>query len=302
MVPSISEARWLVAAMLVVTAGGACEKSPDRSESMPEPAAAVAATTSSPGASSAAATASEAAAYTMSASPAQSRPDYERARWDPIHFKPAIDEAADEDCLRCHHEILDRRPLERSPAGIQAATSLAWYQQLTTYAGPQETFHRRHLVTPLATRLMSLRCNTCHQGSSPREEAPIPPVSGRADFALRKTVDPETTCLKCHGQLNYQLMGLPGPWPDVRETMGNNCLLCHAGIRTNRHRVTYLKAEAIDEAGKESSDVCFGCHGGRSWYRISYPYPRHAWPGMPEVVPDWAKGRPAESEARFVRQ
>ena len=32
---------------------------------------------------------------------------------------------------------------------------------------------------------------------------------------------------------------------------------------------------------------------------ISYPYPRHAWPGMPPEVPDWAKDRPTESEARF---
>jgi hypothetical protein len=45
--------------------------------------------------------------------------------------------------------------------------------------------------------------------------------------------------------------------------------------------------------------VCYGCHGGRQWYRISFPYPRHSWAGMPEETPDWAKNRPTESEARF---
>ncbi len=80
----------------------------------------------------------------------------------------------------------------------------------------------------------------------------------------------------------------------------NNCLLCHAGVRTNRHKVNFLKPEAIEAAAKEDSDVCFGCHGGRQWYRISYPYPRHAWKGMPEKTPDWAKGRPTESNPRFL--
>jgi len=45
---------------------------------------------------------------------------------------------------------------------------------------------------------------------------------------------------------------------------------------------------------------CFGCHGGRSWYRISYPYPRHAWPLMDaETVPDWATDRPTESKPEY---
>ena len=77
-------------------------------------------------------------------------------------------------------------------------------------------------------------------------------------------------------------------------------LTCHAAIRTNRHQVSYLKAEAIEAAGAKNADTCYGCHGGRSWYRISYPYPRHAWEGMAPEVPDWAKDRPTESEARFL--
>jgi hypothetical protein len=70
-------------------------------------------------------------------------------------------------------------------------------------------------------------------------------------------------------------------------------------FRLNRHKVSYLKAKSIEDVAKLSSDVCYGCHGGRAWYRISYPYPRHAWPGMDPAVPEWAKNRPAESDARY---
>lgn len=229
--------------------------------------------------------------------------DHLRATYDPIHFKPAIEQATDAQCLACHREVLEDKVRETSPAGIKAASSKAWYQQLSTYTGEQETFHRRHLVTPMARELMNLSCTTCHQGSDPREEAPgssatAMPQSTDA-FTLRKQVNPETTCLKCHGRMNVQVMGLPSPWPESKEMFGNSCLTCHAAIRTKRHQVTYLKAEAIEAAGAKNADTCYGCHGGRSWYRISYPYPRHAWEGMAPEVPDWAKGRPTESEARF---
>ena len=230
-------------------------------------------------------------------------PDHLRATYDPIHFKPAVEQATDEQCLACHREVLDDTVRETSPAGVRAAASLAWYQQMSTYAGSQDTFHRRHLVMPLARELMDLRCTTCHQGHDPREEAPgssasaVPLVS--QDFTLRKPVNVETTCLKCHGQMPAQLMGLPAPWPEAKAMFGNDCLTCHAAIRTQRHQVSYLKAAAIEAAGAKNSDVCYGCHGGRAWYRISYPYPRHAWPGMPAEVPEWAKNRPSESEARF---
>ncbi len=223
---------------------------------------------------------------------------YEHARWHPMHFQPAIDQATDEQCLSCHQEILDRKVLEQSPAGVKASAALAWYQTLNTYEGPQETFHRRHLVTPLAKNLMDMKCTTCHQGNNPREEAPIPPDVAMTDFTLRKMVDPET-CLMCHGRNPYERMGLPGPWAESRETFQNNCLLCHAGIRTNRHQVNYLKAEAIEELGTKDADICYGCHGGRQWYRIAYPYPRHAWKGMADEVPEWAKDRPTESQPRF---
>lgn len=231
---------------------------------------------------------------------APKKPDYMRAVYSPLHFRPAIETATNAQCLECHQEVLTDKLRESSPAGLKAVSIKAWYQQLDTYDGEQETFHRRHLETPLAKRLMKLQCNTCHDGHSPREEAPIPPTENDAGYTLRKQVNPETTCLKCHGQMRHQIMGLPGPWPESKSMIGNNCLTCHAAIRTVRHQVTYLNSEAIEKAAQEKGgDVCYGCHGGRAWYRISYPYPRHAWPGMAAGTPDWAKGRPTGSEPRF---
>jgi hypothetical protein len=229
-----------------------------------------------------------------------------RASYVPLHFKPAAEMATDAECLACHGEVLADRVADKAQAGLTAKDSLAWYQQLTTYQGVQDTFHRRHLVTPLAKQLMDLRCVTCHQGHDPREEAPGSSADAgqdTADITLRKQVNPETVCLKCHGQMPAkEIMGLPGAWPDVKESFQNNCLLCHANIRTNRHNVTYLNAAAIETMAQEQgSDVCYGCHGGRAWYRIAYPYPRHPWPDMPVDVPEWAKDRPAHSEPRFAK-
>jgi hypothetical protein len=153
----------------------------------------------------------------------------------------------------------------------------------------------------MAKELMNLRCNTCHEGHDPREEAPgffgTSTPQATTDFTLRKQVNPETTCLKCHGQMNWQVMGLPGALAreqgHVRRFLPD--LPCgHSHQR--RHQVTYLNAEAIEAAaGQNNADVCYGCHGGRAWYRIAYPYPRHPWPGMPADVPDWAK------DARRIR-
>ena len=235
---------------------------------------------------------------TLSAAEKPNSKHYQAAMWNDIHFSPAIDSATNEQCLECHQEILKRQVLDKTPAGVPTDSTLAWYQTLATYEGPQETFHRRHLTTPLAKELMDMQCTTCHQGGNPREEAIIPPDEQATQFTLRKQVNPET-CLMCHGESPYQIMGLPSPWYESADMFQNNCLLCHANIRTNRHQVNFLKPDAIEAAGKEDSDVCFGCHGGRQWYRIAYPYPRHFWEGMAEEIPDWAKGRPTESEPRF---
>lgn len=236
--------------------------------------------------------------------PQAAEPDYLRAVYSPLHFRPAIETATDAQCLACHREVIEDKVRAASPAGVKAETLRASYQETSTYAGEQDTFHRRHLVTPLAQRLMNLRCNTCHQGHDPREEgqgAAADSIQQQdAAFTLRKQVNPETTCLKCHGQFPAQLMGLPGQWEEHKATFGNNCLTCHAAIRTRRHEVTYLNPAAIEQAGKEGADACHGCHGGRSWYRISYPYARTPWPEMPAEVPEWAKDRPKQSEARFL--
>ena len=241
-------------------------------------------------------------AMTLSAAEKPIDKNYQRSQWDPIHFQPAIATASNEQCLSCHQEVLDRQVLAKSPAGLATESTLAWYQTLTTYEGPQQTFHQRHLTSTFSKQIMNMKCTTCHQGNNPREAAIIPPDHNQTRFTLRKSVNPET-CLMCHGDFpDYQRMGLTSHWNTSREIFQNNCLLCHAGIRTNRHQVNYLKPEAIETAGKENSDVCFGCHGGRQWYRISYPYPRHAWDGMAEEIPDWAKDRPTESNPRFQLQ
>lgn len=231
--------------------------------------------------------------------------DYLRTVYSPLHFKPAIERARDDQCLACHREVMTDRVRERSPAGVAAIQVKAWYQELSTYQGEQDTFHRRHLSTPMARSLMNLRCTTCHQGQDPRDEAPGTSASNPGGelvkgFTLRKQVNPETTCLQCHGQFPWKVMGLPGSWHQIKDAMQNNCLTCHATIRTHRHQVNFLNAAAIEQAGKANNDVCFGCHGGRSWYRTSFPYARHPWPGMPAELPDWAKGRPTDSELRFL--
>lgn len=234
--------------------------------------------------------------------------DYEAARWHPLHFKPGIETATNAQCLACHQEVLNKKVREQAPAGVKAAQSIAWYQTLDTYEGAQETFHARHLTTPFATKVMDLKCTFCHQGHDPREEAPgASATAAPATFKMRKVVDPSTTCLMCHGKFPGAVMGFEDqPWHQLREGMEtpeapNGCLSCHAEqFRTVRHQVNYLKAGAIEDEAKTKADTCFGCHGGRAWYRTSYPYPRHPWPNMDPAVPDWAKDRPTSSKPEHL--
>lgn len=228
--------------------------------------------------------------------------DYERARWDPIHFKPMIDSATNDQCLACHQEVLTEKVLEQSPAGVKASQAKAWYQTLSTYKGAQEPLHKRHLSSEYSQQVMDLKCNFCHTGFDPRETTPVPPTnsSAEAGYTMRKNVNPETTCLKCHGAFpEAEIMGLPGKWSEVGKDMGNCVTACHENFRVNRHKVTYLKADNIEKLGKEDTNVCYGCHGGRAWYRISFPYPRNPSPEMDANVPDWAKNRPTQSEERY---
>ncbi|WBU54205.1 cytochrome c family protein [Paracoccus sp. SCSIO 75233] len=252
--------------------------------------------------------------------------DYQRARYLPIHNQPEINAASDQECLACHQEILDREVRLESPAGLKSTEALAWYQTLDTYIPQDETgqsnFHWRHISSPLAQQTMNLQCNFCHQGNDPREESPdLVPLRAAfsadatsPEFTLRKMVNPSETCLRCHGAMPDPegIMGLYGEWPEIRAdledqtsddpTLANGCLSCHQDLyRTNRHNVTYLKAAGIEELAQSGSDTCYGCHGGRAWYRISYPYPRHPWPDMDPTLPEWAANRPTSSDERFQR-
>ena len=87
----------------------------------------------------------------------QTAHDYQRARYSALHFKPAIASASNADCLACHAEVLKPSVRERSPAGVKAADAKAWYQQVSTYQGAQDTFHRRHLESDFARTTMSLQ-------------------------------------------------------------------------------------------------------------------------------------------------
>ncbi|OYX43946.1 MAG: hypothetical protein B7Z02_07125 [Rhodobacterales bacterium 32-67-9] len=235
--------------------------------------------------------------------------DYQTARYHPLHFQPAIETASSQECLTCHQEILTAKPRDTSPAGVAAQDSLAWYETLDTYAGSQADFHWRHLESDFAKSVMKLECNFCHKGSDPREESPdmMPgrehfTAAASPEFTLRKMVNPSETCLLCHGAMPdpVNIMGLSGPWHEARQDLEyaeapNGCLSCHAEtFRTNRHQVNYLNAATIEDLARNgTSDTCYGCHGGRAWYRISYPYPRTPWPGMDaETVPEWAADRP----------
>ena len=53
--------------------------------------------------------------------------DYQRARYDALHFKPAIDRATDAQCLACHAEVVKASVRTTSPAGVKATAARAWY-------------------------------------------------------------------------------------------------------------------------------------------------------------------------------
>lgn len=183
---------------------------------------------------------------------------------------------------------------------MTASEALAWYQTLDTYKGEQDTLHRRHLASDYAKQVMDLKCNTCHQGNDPRDETANSSANGDPKLTQRKHVDPNI-CLMCHGKHNASVMGIPpGDWREIGAAYNFNCMLCHAAIRTQRHQVNFLKPKAIEDAATNDPDVCFGCHGGRAWYRIPFPYARNPWPGTGDAIPEWAKDRPKQSEARFL--
>lgn len=232
--------------------------------------------------------------------------DYHRAAHDPIHFQPHIEQASDGQCLQCHGEILSRG-VHKSPAGREPDSAFAWYQSLSTYEGEQKTFHQRHINSPLAKNAMNLKCNFCHRGHDPDQEDAVYRIDSseqsekpvRKWAPLRKQVDVEEVCLRCHGTFPFEVMGLEEDWPVSGELFGWNCYGCHSVIRSNRHNVTYLNKEYIEKEGRTNGDLCYGCHGGRAWYRASYPYPRHPWPGMGDQIPEGLENRPVVSEKKY---
>lgn len=222
-------------------------------------------------------------------------------RWNAIHFKPAIDQATNQQCLVCHADVLERNVLKTSPAGVKSSEALAWYQTLETYEGEQQTFHQRHLTSKTAKELMDLKCSTCHQGHDPGVEISYLTQSEQVKQPINTLVE-TNICLMCHGKFDSTTMpGVAGDWVQVRDTFGGSCMVCHTIFRTKRHQVNYLNPVAIEKAGHSNSDSCYGCHGGRSWYSVAYSYPRHKWLGMGLAVPDWAKNRPLVSKPRFLK-
>lgn len=228
-----------------------------------------------------------------------------KARMDALHFKPAIKTASNAQCLQCHQEILQRKPRDVTLAGVKTKNTLAWYQTVDTYQGEQDTFHRRHMRHLLAEPgaspvLMRLNCNTCHQGHNINKEVTSDVHRNYSQPAMSKEVDPNT-CLMCHGKFDYNTMpGVVGPWSVMAASYNNDCMMCHRVFRTNAHDVNYLNKEVITQAGTANGEVCYGCHGGRSWYGIAYPYPRNTWLGMSPIIPEWAKNRPTTSQPRFL--
>ncbi len=237
-----------------------------------------------------------------------------KARMDPLHFKPGIESASNQQCLQCHQEILQRKPRTKTQAGVKSEDILAWYQTIDTYLGEQDSFHRRHLrhllpaSDPLNSPddsdppplLMSLNCNTCHQGHNINKEVSSDVHSRYSQPELTKEVSTDT-CLMCHGTFDFTTMpGVTGSWLEMANMFGNSCMACHGFFRTNAHDVNFLNKETIKQAGATDGEVCFGCHGGRSWYNIAYPYPRNPWPGMSTIMPEWAKQRPTTSAPRFL--
>jgi hypothetical protein len=204
--------------------------------------------------------------------------DYQRARFDPIHFQPAIAQASDAQCLACHEEVLKPSMREQSPAGVKAATT-AWYQQTNTYQGAQETFHRRHLSTPLARSLMDLRCNTCHEGHDQRDEHPLSSATSQRNGGFP-------------AQARESRNHLPQvPWPDELQRDGPARALAQEqgdvpeqlpavprGDPHHRHQVNYLKAEAIEAAATGNAATCATAATAAA-PGIASPTPIRATPG-----------------------
>lgn len=194
--------------------------------------------------------------------------DPRKAQWNDVHFPPQVDQVPDQTCASCHRALLTQAVREASPAGLSRDDAAAWYQSLNTYAGPQLTFHERHLTAPYAREVLRMACRDCHRGHDPRERAVIPDSPERP-LALRKRVHPGI-CLRCHGQFPDHQPLLGNDWRAERADFDNDCRVCHAADRARRHTSPWLDAARIESLAIGNGDVCYGCHGGRAWYRVAY--------------------------------
>jgi hypothetical protein len=80
--------------------------------------------------------------------------------------------------------------------------------------------------------------------------------NGGPPFTLRKRVNPEETCLRCHGSYPFEIMGLTGPWHEQQadlepEGTPNGCLTCHAAIRTEPAQRDLSEQGRDREGGRE---------------------------------------------------
>jgi hypothetical protein len=195
-------------------------------------------------------------------------PEYERHRrlWERSHFPPGED-SLDGRCLGCHADVLEQAPRRAMPAGALPEGLLPPYQRLATYDGGQASFHWRHRRSSYAQSVMRMRCQSCHRGRDPR----LPEVHRHErefPVALRKRVHPNL-CVNCHGRFPDHRAAFDGDWPAVRQRFDGNCLVCHEGDSARRHHNPLLDREAVEAQARDSGDVCYGCHGGRAWYRVS---------------------------------
>lgn len=87
---------------------------------------------------------------------------------------------------------------------------------MSTYQGAQDTFHRRHLTTEYATKVMQMRCTTCHEGSPRATKPPTRPPTTRTVALTLQNGQPRDFLSQVPREDDHEIMGLPGPWNEVK--------------------------------------------------------------------------------------
>jgi hypothetical protein len=182
-----------------------------------------------------------------------------RASYSPLHFKPAIDTATDAQCLACHKEVLEDKPRVASPAGVRAADSIAWYQRTSTYSGEQDSFPSPAPGDADGAGLDEPALHHLPSGPGPARgsagllgdgDAPDrSPASPCASRSIRKPPASSATA----SFRPRRSWACPARGPRSRTCSRTTAWRCHAAIRTNRHQVSYLNADAIEAAAREGT-------------------------------------------------